>query len=91
MDRPMMCPHCGKCVTKPEATEILTEEVRQMLRDKLLDTPEFKAKMEHLIDVTSELDEDVMLIKMEIARLKGEKVRQQREELRRKAPLGFEF
>ena len=87
----MNCPHCGRSTDKPEATEILTEEVRQMLRSKQDETYEFKNKLQHLIDVTHNEDEDVFLIKMEIARLKGERVRHHREELHNQAPRGVMF
>lgn len=100
MTRQVTCPHCNKTISekwlsserfRTGAIELLTEEVRQMLRDRLEETLEFKVKLDHLIDVTSELDEDVILIKMEIARLKGERIRQHREELYRKAPMGMMF
>lgn len=61
-----------KTLRSPEI-ELQFEDVRQMLRDKKTDSEPFKRKMAALIDVVGEIDEDIILLKMELARIASEK------------------
>jgi len=61
-----------KTLRSPEI-ELQFEDVRQMVRDKKTDSEPFKRKMAALIDVVGEIDEDMILLKMELARIASEK------------------
>jgi len=61
-----------KSLRTPEVEQQF-EELRQMVRDKKTDSEPFKRKMAALIDVVGEIDEDMILLKMELARFASEK------------------
>jgi len=61
-----------KSLRTPEVEQQF-EELRQMVRDKKTDSEPFKRKMAALIDVVGEIDEDIILLKMELARIASEK------------------
>lgn len=61
-----------KTLRSPEI-ELQFEDVRQMVRDNKTDSEPFKRKMAALIDVVGEIDEDMILLKMELARIASEK------------------
>lgn len=61
-----------KTLRTPEV-ELQFEELRQMVRDKQTESEPFKRKMAALIDVVGEIDEDMILMKMELARIASEK------------------
>lgn len=50
------------------------ETLRQMVRDNKTESEFFKNEMAALIDVVGEIDEDIILMKMELARIASEKV-----------------
>jgi predicted ATP-binding protein involved in virulence len=53
------------------AVEKLFNEVREMLRQKKTNTSQFKGKMDSLIEIVGEIDQDIILLKMELARLES--------------------
>jgi predicted ATP-binding protein involved in virulence len=61
-----------KTLRSPEI-ELQFEDVRQMVRDNKTDSEPFKRKMAALIDVVGEIDEDIILLKMELARVASQK------------------
>lgn len=60
-----------KTLRSPEIEQQF-EDVRQMVNENKTDSELFKNKMNALIDVVGEIDEDIILLKMELARIASE-------------------
>ncbi len=61
-----------KTVRDPEI-EAQFESLREMIRNNKSDSPMFKEKMADLVEIVGEIDEDIILLKMELARLEAKR------------------
>lgn len=61
-----------KTLRDPEI-ETQFESLREMIRNNKSDSPQFKEKMADLVEIVGEIDEDIILLKMELARLEAKR------------------
>ena len=61
----------GLKTVRDPSVETLFDEVRRLVRSNDIGSPSFKEKMAELIDIVGEIDEDVILLKMDVARRKA--------------------